>query len=491
MISPQPQMPIKIDREDYPPPKITKTNKTYKYKKTKKYKANELEWGLGVEHEFIINLKMNSIQKYIKFLSKLYNYKRKDNFTEELKEIVKSYGFKKINFVLPYVNSFNLPFVNVEATPNRIPMYEIKNLDYYNTTIPKIMKELNTQKDMLLDKIKKQIKLFTDIDIELSESQVGASYLIYNICPESNYRDFQSMQDILCKDYDNIKFDNDITGSYHFWITLPHKIDESPKEIKLIHQKAMLLLQSVEPLFVALYSSCDPRIKDKKNIYLKGSYRAGINPWSFYGSANPTSYNNLEYRNNPQNLIPKTKINDNKFYLNVEKKINSKLDVTKRPYYTEFISNKYKYIGQDFRRRSGIKGFEFRIWDHFPQEYLEDVLKCVYLIATHSSKVNADDLELPIVNKSWNDAMEASLLEGYLGKCKSDYVVFLNKQFKLNLKHNSSFEIVYKSLITELFKKVKREKNNHYWLLSGENNKENKKPKIININKMSQQIFLF
>ena len=89
---------------------------------------------------------------------------------------------------------------------------------------------------------------------------------------------------------------------------------------------------------VALKKTPACRIKLKDKVYLKGSYRAGVNNFSFYGTSNPSSYNNniIMTRLSERNLIPKIKINDNKFYNSVEKKLSSNIDKSKVANYSQF-----------------------------------------------------------------------------------------------------------------------------------------------------------
>lgn len=466
---------------------ITNKNKTKKI-------DNEYIWGLGVEHEFVIKMNMENIDEYINFLEEVYKSKASNKFKINLSRVIKKYKLENINLVLPYVNHFKYDFINMEITPNGVPMYEIKNLDYYNTNIKKVMSQLEEQKKKIFDSIREEFKTNFKINLNIDECQVGAGFLMHNKCPESNYLAIQRMNRLICSDYQNINIQDDTTGSYHFWITLPHKKTDSQLNIEKQHQKAILLLQTLEPLFVSIYGSCDPRINksasDKHKTYLKGSYRGGTNAWAFYGTSNPINYNkySLKSRVVNSNIIPNTKIGVTKFYNNIKNKIKSVIDSSDYVNYSVFINHRWgePAYGSDFRRKTDVKGFEFRIWDHFPQKYLPDVLKIVYLVATHSFNIKEDHLELPISLESWNTAMRDTLLEGYTAKLKKNYSSFISKQFKIKLDHFKEPEKMLNSIITILYRKVKKNNNNNYWLLTGEDKLTCQKPKVININKMSQ-----
>tara|TARA_B100001057_G_scaffold458988_1_gene508763 strand:- start:331 stop:1866 length:1536 start_codon:yes stop_codon:yes gene_type:complete len=477
---------------------ISKTRKR-KHKMSKKVtKNNNIEqiWGLGAEHEFVIKMNMNNIDEYIKLLETIYKVKVDKKFRLKLLSVIKKYKFENINLVLPYVNHFKYDFVNMEITPNGVPMYEIKNLDYYNTNIIKIMSQLDEQKTKILASIKKEFKTNYNIDVNIDECDTGAGYLVHNKCSESNYVAIQDMNRIICTDYKNIKIQDDTTGSYHFWITLPHKKSDSSTNIDKVHQKAILLLQTLEPLFVSIYGSCDPRINksasNKHKTYLKGSYRGGTNAWAFYGTSNPINYNKYSLKSRVVNsiTIPNTKIGVTKFYNDIKNKIKSGINASNYINYPVFSNYKWgdPVFGSDFRRKTNVKGFEFRIWDHFPQKNLPDVLKIVYLVATHAFNIKDDHLELPISLESWNTAMRDTLLEGYTTKLKKNYSSFISKQLKIKLDHCKEPEMMLNNIISILYKKVKKNNNSKYWLLTGENIKNSKKPKITNINKISQLI---
>lgn len=470
--------------------KINKSLKKTKKNNEKIQNMNKIEWGLGVEHEFVavIDIKMD-IDKLINILQKI-NEEKVDKIKNSLQKLIKKDG-NKIYLVVPYTNTFGLNYVNIEASGiNFLPMYEVKNMSFYNVTLKNVLEELGEQQSTVLSKLSHVISDKTGLKLRATETPFGAHKLLFNKCGGNNYFSFQHDDGFKCLGVKNIKTYSDYTGSYHFWITLPHKVLDNINNINMLHQKAIFLLQAVEPLFCAIYGSCDPNLKNKTKKLLKGSFRTANNMFANYGIAtsydytSPLIYNRFLYKEN----ITSHKINLKSYLNQVENTLTDKLNISKIPNYQQFVGNEFWGIGADFRRKNGVKGFEFRIWDHFPQKYLEDILKIVYLVATHSYDIKPDNLQFCFDSQSWNDAMSQALLEGYKAKINQEYLDFISNQLNIKLKYQENSVKLLEQIINNLYQKVLKNKKHHYWTLTGESNtsKNNKKPIVVNINKMSQ-----
>jgi hypothetical protein len=520
-------LPTKCDFMPQPQENKKKENYTKMYKEKKIHPSGKI-WGLGVEHEFIVVVDdANTAAKSIKLCNTFMTEKLDEKNTEIIKRLFSKKH--KPKFVLPFLGkATKLPYIdgNVESTSkNHIYMLEIKNLDYYNSSLKDVVKELNCQQSETFETLEKELKDEHKINVKLSDSNVGANkFLFFKHGKYSAYR--LNNSGIIGQKNNTLTYKTDYSGSYHFWITLPTLPDDKNKVE--YHKNAMFLLQTMEPIFCSLFSSCDPNLaKDPKRI--AGSYRSVMNFWANFGvgkiydetklssrvNSTPAVYNNskfylfqlLDYYKNKKtnnninnNLINNDdKINELEYFLLKDKTndiVYSLYEAGQWSYarlYKEMNDHGIKELGSDFRKTNGVDGFEFRIWDHFPQKYLPDVLKIVYLIASYSFNIGLDNKHFKYsgIEAPWNNNMTQAMINGYKFKPSEDYVNFINQQFnfkgKSKLKYTSNItpKKLLLNLIDSLLLKVKN-KNHEFWLLAGDTPSTFKKPTIHNINKMSQ-----
>ena len=511
---------IESQRNDYPPikkTKLTDKKKMVKYtQKTKKTivkningkkrtiikrvrsklnpipsKNKEIEWGLGVEHEFMMCFDASGTKNFTDSILEKINGEIDTKRKKEINKVIN--GKNKFYYVIPYIDNFDMREVNIEASGlNDLPMYEIKNMKFYNVNIKDIVNELDDQRERLNNNLVKALSTKINRKINPIETRFGAEHLIFNTCPNNGYFSFQDNPGFECIGVDNIKTDVDYTGSYHFWITLPYHKNDTKENIMLLHQKSIFLLQTIEPLLCAYYGSCDPTInKTNKNRLIRGSYRTANNIYANFGMAPGYNYNGFDMYARVVKKMESRKLNIESYIDKLKKSLRKPLKLSEYPNYTQFVSFYQPWgYGTDFRRKPGIKGFEFRIWDHFPQRYLSDVLKVVYLLATHAYDVSHQNLKYVFDDESWHTSMYECLMNGYQGKISSDYIKFINHQFSINLDIKTNNTSIFEKLINILYKKVLSNEKHHYWTLSGESPKNHKKPKIHNFNKQSQDIAL-
>lgn len=504
---------------NYPPPetKKVKLNKKsrrrslilLKKKTKKKNKINDslekkiddnIEWGLGIEHEFMLVIDgMNNVSQATKLLQKLNDDKLT---TEQKKQLSNIYKNNNVFFLVPYVGLMGIKDINVEQTSvHDMPMFEVKNMKYHNVTLGEAVKEID---DKLLEVKTKMNQIMTDKignKTNVRTTPFGAHNLLYLKCKNVNQRYGASHAgNFECLESKNLKMDTEYTGSYHFWITMPHfKTDEIGK-VESMHQKAVFLLQTVEPLFCSLYGSCDPNINKKNAIpYLKGSYRAANNMYAAFGTSPASMYKDkpdglfgssvLFSRIVRKNVYSPKRMDVNMYSNNIAKHITKRVDSAEIPDYMFMGNDSHSAMGADFRRKSDIKGFEFRIWDHFPQEYVKDILKITYLISCYAVSIKANHLVYSMEDQSWNNSMRDALLEGYLMKINNKYVSYINKQFKTKISNKKDSQKLLEHLIDILWKKVMDNEmtKNMYLLMVGD---DMNKPKVINVNKMSQNFAL-
>jgi hypothetical protein len=76
-------------------------------------------------------------------------------------------------------------------------------------------------------------------------------------------------------------------------------------------------------------------------------------------------------------------------------------------------------VGLDFNQEKMYQsGFEFRSFDEFPAEYLNDVLFSIILICEHS--LNLPDVKWGHDSKAWNNLVFKTLKNGYLTEINED-----------------------------------------------------------------------
>jgi len=173
-------------------------------------------------------------------------------------------------------------------------------------------------------------------------------------------------------------------GTYHINITLPTEINKDgkiihPERFQQVHSNAIRAIQWIEPFLVALYGSPDILHMLNKD-YSGGSLRLMLSRYIGLGT-----YNEIK--------MEKGKMLNDFNYKN-------------KNHYLEKLHEKSPYIlpettGYDINYNKFLKhGIELRIFDYFPEEYLEDILNFIILVCAHSSFNKIPD---PKENKLWQN----------------------------------------------------------------------------------------
>ncbi len=263
---------------------------------------------------------------------------------------------------------------------------------FENRTIPVATAELKATKRLFIDK--------------LNESNVlegNLHFPHYN----SGLNQFMSNQENF------VLFNN---GTYHFHFTLPTLTENSRivdyPSFEEKHANAIYLLQWFEPLIIASLGSPDilAVLSDKLGLpekFAMGSMRNAMSRYTGVGTFHKSmakgkilTYDVEEFRK----LVPFEK-EENIWWRD---RIEVDLDY-------ELLSD----IGLDFNQEKMYQsGFEFRTFDEFPIDYLEDVLHAIVLICEHS-------LHLPNVpwgheSVVWNSIVYKSLRYGYTAELSYD-----------------------------------------------------------------------
>lgn len=256
---------------------------------------------------------------------------------------------------------------------------------FENRTIAESCKELKATKKLFLDKI--------------NESSVLNGKL--------NFPDYNNGLNMFMTNQENLVLFNN--GTYHFHITLPSLTEDSRivdyNEFERTHANAIYLLQWFEPFFIATLGSPDIMgvISDTYSLDKKftlGSMRNAMSRYIGVGTYNKAM---------PKGKILTYNVDNFRKLLKFEKEDNIWWrDQIEADMEYEMLSE----VGLDFNQEKMYQsGFEFRSFDEFPAEYLNDVLFAIILICEHS--LNLPDVQWGHDSKAWNNLVFKTLKLGY------------------------------------------------------------------------------
>lgn len=310
---------------------------------------------------------------------------------------------------------------------------------FENRTIADSCKELKATKKLFLDKINESAVL----DGKLS------------------FPDYNNGLNMFMTNQENLVLFNN--GTYHFHITLPSLTEDSRivdyNEFNKTHSNAIYLLQWFEPFFIATLGSPDIMgvISDKYSLDKKftlGSMRNAMSRYIGVGTYNTAM---------PKGKILTYKVDDFRKLLKFEKEENIWWrDQIEADMEYEMLSE----LGLDFNQEKMYQsGFEFRSFDEFPAEYLNDVLFSIILICEHS--LNLPDVQWGHDSKAWNNLVFKTLKMGYLTEINEeekkevlDLLQILNPSDSNYETLKSEFEAIV--LLDEFFFKILAVLHNKY-----------------------------
>jgi len=256
---------------------------------------------------------------------------------------------------------------------------------FENRTIAESCKELKATKKLFLDKI--------------NESSVLNGKL--------SFPDYNNGLNMFMTNQENLVLFNN--GTYHFHITLPSLTEDSRivnyDEFEKTHANAIYLLQWFEPFFIATLGSPDIMgvISDTYSLdknFTLGSMRNAMSRYIGVGTYNKSM---------PKGKILTYNVDDFRKLLKFEKEENIWWrDQIEADMEYEMLSE----VGLDFNQEKMYQsGFEFRSFDEFPAEYLNDVLFSIILICEHS--INLPDVQWGHDSKVWNNLVFKTLKMGF------------------------------------------------------------------------------
>jgi len=269
---------------------------------------------------------------------------------------------------------------------------EFMTFNFYKTNVTKVLNELITSKKTFIDELNKQL---------VNNKIQGNNYLFKDkvIFPPFNFG-FARFQ----TNMNNLAICNN--GTYHINITLPTELNfkneiANNDRFREVHANAIRGIQWVEPLLIALYGSPDIfHILDKD--YSGGSLRLAMSRYIGLGTFD-------------SNKMIKGKMLNDMVYKNTSHYFNKLHENS--PY------NPPETIGYDFNYNKFKKhGIELRIFDYFPEEYLEDILNFIILICQFSTYNNIPD---PTKEQVWSDLVIDCIKEGSSAMVKPEFYIRL------------------------------------------------------------------
>jgi len=425
------------------------------------YKPNELYWGIGIENETYLEVPN---QEKVEGSFFLKNHKPERYSVNYFGGYLDLYFLRSLRTIINENDKYDLPMLinshsltKCDLSGNHMTLYtkepkpnplfngktifdtmtekdsyfrdeyqnsycfdgdtlEFMTLNYYKTTIDKVIDELVHEKKRFLRHLNKIPTL---------------SNVIY---PKKNYG-FARFK----TNPNNLAIFNN--GTYHFNFTLPTMLDDKAeikdrKKFIQQHKKAIIMIQLFEPFFIAIYGSPDPLSQSSIYAYRfpKGSQRVAAS--RYIGGGTYDTYTMRTGKLLQEDT--KTVMNDKptffwykKLYQQIHYKMNEKIG---------FDINFNKFLNH---------GIEIRFLDWFDESLLPEVLEAFVYILDHSQALLP--VQTPIKSRLWNEMMYRATLEGPDFTLTLKEIVYLQEILNIKLKLKSlKADVVFNSIINIL-----------------------------------------
>lgn len=314
-------------------------------------------------------------------------------------------------------------------------MLEFVTQKYKNVTIEDAVTELQTIEEKVL-KLVRSTEYAREAEKVIGEIEYPSQSMSRFVAYEQN-----GNLNFVSKNY---------FGSYHINLTLPYKSSVSEKPFKNEHLQVARMLQWLTPVIISLYGGGDSASFMDDGLYAEGSYRAATNPHSRPGGSDLKtdipSERHLDKR-------PDWIVNlDAKGYVEIPKTCGEPTrtgDLTRCG--TDFRRDPEKHTPPDKRF-----GFEFRIFDNIPNDYLPDLLLAILYIADHTYKYFIkEDKPVPLAteNHAWINAMKHAVLYGWNGKIQKEYDHIIKNVLQFNTGTEYQSKMYWVSILKWLDKK--------------------------------------
>lgn len=242
-----------------------------------KYNVNRIH---GINY---IHLKKNNV-------GRIGNKKDLNYFIDSKVKLIKKYLFNDIKFNSNIIENIFYCYKNdIPVLDGSSSSYvlEMKTIDYknlnYETTYKNFIKYENSFIEYVSTITNYYLKKYGNINYHSVGSRKESIELI-DIFNENN-------EDISYRVLQN----EDYTGSYHLWITIPY--DENVSKTKFLNMHANLAnkLQLIEPILACNFSSPSYEIKYNKDYPMKLSLRHILNNYSNFGTTDVSLINGSDY----------------------------------------------------------------------------------------------------------------------------------------------------------------------------------------------------
>ena len=431
-----------------------KDTELYKYK-----------WGLGIEHEMHIFHKPVSSKENITNFTLFDSYSAVQRILEEKENSNLNISYDDYKFLkeeVPFETSgrrCNDQWV-IETVPVKMPEF-ITNFPFCSIgekrDIKYMTKNIVESKErfynlLMLDKnTQKLIKKYG----ALSEHPFGMTRTLK--CPISENKGIYKFEkdkkgkDILLPEYN---------GSYHITLTLPHKETITNKEFIKMHKNFCNQLQWLEPLLLTSYFTGDEYVPGSMQERVRGSFRVMIIGWGNFAGTD------IRLLGKGIGRYAKTPIywRKNLYFKDVEKlkPCYKPSPMALKEGATSSLSSDFRTFGstdplRPMHRESGVgmtkpNGVEFRIFDHFPDKYIDHLLMLISLVAENSNVTKTTGYVYE--NKIWIAELHNIMKNGYKAKLSKEYINLLRKKLGLKIKTSSIFAIdIFKVIYKELWDK--------------------------------------
>jgi hypothetical protein len=235
-------------------------------------------------------------------------------------------------------------------------------------------------------------------------------------------------------------------GTYHFNFTLPSQLDENGKikdEEKFVndHRRAIRVLQLFSPLFLCIFGSPDPFSK-VNDTFSAASQRCSVSRYISIGT-----YDTEKMKKGKILTVP------------VEE-----LEVSKIPYwwFNQFHSHssysQLKSIGVDINfNKHYLHGIEFRIFDYFAEEELDDLLK--FIVYLFDVALEKEDIPNYVMTEEWNNMTAKCMRYGNDATLSTSEMYLFEKLFEKQI-FSSTVGSVYNEIYSILLNRYSKNKGN-------------------------------
>lgn len=351
----------------------------------------------------------------------------------------------------------------IQRTPILMP--ELITTNFSNRTIDSISKELIALEEHY---IAAQMK---NPHTQQKVAQYGP--LTTHMCGSHSEIAIPIRPTFLSKDY---RFQRnlmtDYVGSYHVTITLPHSRDINVKDFVKMHQNMAQQIQWLEPLLMTSFFSPTQATVGNSKEEPEGSYRVMTIGWGNFGGSDIRKLGTmgLDRGSNIKSSWRKTLKYKGTDKLNYCAQV-SKPQYTKRGS-TSIHTGDFRTFGVEKDYDKCVKlynpsdcgvngradgapmkppyGLEIRIFDHFPSEYLIELLRIIILIACNSQRHPSKDYVYK--DKRWIHAVRTIMKDGWNATLDSKFLTAIRTNLGLPINTSSMIAYdIFKQLIHEMF----------------------------------------